>query len=87
MIKKILLILSFILLFRLCPSFAVDMTDPKKLKSTGHISDFANVITSAQKSALDSIILSVKQKTSAEIAVVTIPSIAPYDEKEYGDFV
>lgn len=49
----------------------------------GWINDFANVISPEYKSRLTSLIEEVEQKTTSEIAVVTINSIAPYDEKEY----
>ncbi len=58
--------------------FAQDVPKP-----TGWINDFANVISPEYKSKLTSLIEEVEQKTTAEIAVVTINSIAPYDEKAY----
>ncbi|MDD5730550.1 MAG: TPM domain-containing protein [Candidatus Omnitrophica bacterium] len=52
-------------------------------KPQGLVNDFAGVISEGYKQKLSSIILELEEKTSAEIAVVTIGSIAPYDEKEY----
>ena len=51
--------------------------------STGWVNDFANVIDKGNADKLNSLIEEVEQKTSTEIAVVTVDSIIPYDEKEY----
>lgn len=58
--------------------FAQDVPEP-----IGWINDFANVISLEYKSKLNSLIEEVEEKTTAEIAVVTVNSIAPYDEKAY----
>lgn len=50
---------------------------------TGWVNDFANVISSEYRDKLTSLISELEEKTSSEIAVVTVESIAPYDEKEY----
>ena len=50
---------------------------------TGWVNDFANVISQEYRDKLSSLIQELEEKTSTEIAVVTIASIAPYDEKEY----
>ncbi|MFH0791415.1 MAG: TPM domain-containing protein [Candidatus Omnitrophota bacterium] len=62
------------------PLFVFAQDIPKPI---GWINDFANVISPEYKNKLTSLIEEVEQKTTAEIAVVTINSIAPYDEKEY----
>lgn len=49
----------------------------------GWINDFAGVIRSEYKEKISRLIEELEAKTSAEIAVVTIGSIAPYDEIEY----
>ncbi|MGA2775787.1 MAG: TPM domain-containing protein [Candidatus Omnitrophota bacterium] len=49
----------------------------------GWVNDFAKVIDKGNTDKLSSLIEEVEQKTTTEIAVVTINSIAPYDEKEY----
>lgn len=49
----------------------------------GWVSDFAGVISADYKSKLDVLLQELEEKTSAEVAVVTVESIAPYDEKEY----
>ncbi len=51
---------------------------PEPLPSPlGFVSDFAGVIDAATKSRLEHRILELKQKTGAEIAVVTVPTTAP----------
>ena len=47
------------------------------------VNDFAGVITPEYREKLTAVIQELEGKTSAEIAVATITSIAPYDEKEY----
>jgi uncharacterized protein len=47
------------------------------------VNDFANVINETYEAGLNSLIGELERKTTAEIAVVTVDSIAPYDEKEY----
>ncbi len=74
--RKIFLILVFLILPFL--GYAKDIPQP-----VGWISDFANVIDKGNADKLTSLIEEVEQKTTAEIAVVTVSSIAPYDEKEY----
>jgi len=49
----------------------------------GWVNDFANVITGEFKEKLNALIGEVEQKTSSEIAVVTVDSISPYGEIEY----
>ncbi|OGX39821.1 MAG: hypothetical protein A2984_01165 [Omnitrophica WOR_2 bacterium RIFCSPLOWO2_01_FULL_41_12] len=49
----------------------------------GFVNDFAGVISQEYQDKLTALISEVEEKTSAEIAVVTIGSIAPYDEVGY----
>lgn len=74
--RKIFLTFSFFILPLL--SYAQNIPQPQ-----GWVNDFANVIDKADADKLNSLIEEVEQKTTAEIFVVTINSIAPYDEKEY----
>jgi uncharacterized protein len=52
-------------------------------KPSGWVNDFAQVIGPQYAQKLNALIGELEQKTSSEIAVVTIDSIAPYDEKAY----
>ena len=74
--RKIFLIFVFLALPFL--GYAQNIPQP-----TGWVNDFANVIDKVNADKLSSLIEEVEQKTSTEIAVVAVNSIAPYDEKEY----
>ncbi len=50
---------------------------------SGWVNDFAGVIGNEYKEKLNSLIEELEQKTSSEIAVVTVNSISPYGEIEY----
>ncbi|MBI4707161.1 MAG: TPM domain-containing protein [Candidatus Omnitrophica bacterium] len=77
--RKILLFFLFVLLFLISSNiFAFEFPQPQ-----GWVNDFANVINQEYKDKLNALISELEQKTSAEIAVVTVESISPYDEKEY----
>lgn len=77
MFKKLIIALLFI--FVCAPIYAAqNLPEP-----AGWVNDFAGVISPEYINKLNSLISSVEEKTSSEIAVVTINSIAPYDEKEY----
>lgn len=70
-----------IFVFALICNFAFaagDMPQP-----VGWVNDFAGVIGPQDYEKLNSLISRIEEETSSEIAVVTIDSIAPYDEKEY----
>lgn len=59
-------------------AFAQDLPQPQ-----GWVSDFANVISADYRQKLTVLIQELEEKTSSEIAVVTVESIAPYDEAGY----
>ncbi|MGD0337084.1 MAG: TPM domain-containing protein [Candidatus Omnitrophota bacterium] len=52
-------------------------------QASGWVNDFANVVSPEYRQKITAVIQDLEAKTSAEIAVATITSIAPYDEKEY----
>ncbi len=74
--RKLLLILLFLVL----PVLGFTQTVPNY---EGWVNDFAKIIDAPTKEKLTSLIQEVESKTTAEIAVVTISSIAPYDEIAY----
>ncbi len=77
--KKVFLrAIFFVSVFLPCLVYAEDLPRP-----VDWVNDFAGVISQEYKQKLDSLISTIEEKTSAEIAVVTISSIAPYDELEY----
>ncbi|MFB9865114.1 TPM domain-containing protein [Rufibacter immobilis] len=49
-------------------------------RPVGYVNDFENILTPEQVEALNKILVDYKQKTTNEIAVVTVPSIAPYSD-------
>jgi uncharacterized protein len=76
--KRCLQILLFIVFISCGLLFAQDVPQPY-----GWVNDFANVISDDYRSKISDLIRELEEKTSAEIAVVTAESIAPYDEKGY----
>lgn len=49
----------------------------------GRVNDFAGVISVGYRDKITAIIREIEDKTSSEIAIVTVDSIAPYDESDY----
>lgn len=70
--KKVLLLLCIICL---CPfiTLADDVPD-----YVGFVNDFANIIPEKDKRIMNTVITELKEKTKAEIAVLTVKSMAPY---------
>jgi len=52
-------------------------------KPVGHVNDFANVIPTATERTIAAICLEVKQKTGAEIAILTVETIG---DQQYTDY-
>ena len=71
---------AFALLFLLGPAIA-PAAMPEKPQ--GYVSDFAGILDGAAKSRLNSLIALTEQKTSAEIAVVTVPSLEGWTVEDY----
>ncbi|MBM3243812.1 MAG: TPM domain-containing protein [Candidatus Omnitrophica bacterium] len=55
--------------------------------ASGWVNDYAGVISPEYKERIESVISQLEQKTGAEIVVITVKSISPYDEKEYARMV
>lgn len=68
-----LLYLAFLAVAGLGVSGAQELPSPQ-----GHVNDFAGVIASEDEAAMRGIITAVREQTGAEIAVVTVESMAPY---------
>ena len=60
--------------------FAQDVFYPS---ASGYVVDQSSIIDSATKSRMDAWILELKQKTTAEVAVVTVDSTGPLSIEEY----
>lgn len=71
--RKTAIILFSLLIFSSLSIFAKDFPVP-----TGYVNDFAGVIDENSRLQMEGIINAVEQRTGAEIAVVTVESIAPY---------
>lgn len=78
--KKFLTVLTILLLTQL--SYADEIPKP-----TGWVNDFGGVIPEEYRGKIARLIGELEQKTSAEVFVVTVNSIAPYDEKSYARMV
>jgi uncharacterized protein len=74
--RRILTLLFLFLFTAFCR--AQDLPNP-----SGWVNDFASVVTAEYREKLNALISQVEAKTTAEIMVAVIPSIAPYDEKAY----
>ncbi len=73
-----LLLLSIVFLALPLFTYAQNYPQPQ-----GWVNDFANVIHEDYRQKLTDVIQELEEKTSSEIAVVTVTSIAPYDEIQY----
>lgn len=73
--------ITLVLLFLTFASCTFSQTEKKYVfpESIGWISDFEHDFTSRQIKELDSLISKFEQKTSNEIAIVTISTYEPYD--------
>lgn len=78
--RRLILTIS-ILLF--CAITGADELPP----SHGYVNDFAGVISPEYRDKITNLISELESKTTAEIAVVTIQSIAPYDERAYARMI
>ncbi len=74
--KKVSLFLSIIF-------WATALCAQEIPRPQGWVNDFASVITETYRDKLQSLIVELEEKTGAEITVVTILSIAPYDEVSF----
>ena len=57
--------------------------DIKKVHSTGYVSDLAGVISPSAKSQLEALCAEVEQKTGAQMAIVTVPSLQSESVENY----
>ena len=49
----------------------------------GYVSDFAGTLSAGERARIEAVSLQLKQKTGAEIAVVTVPSVRPLTIEQY----
>ena len=67
------MLVSVVLALLSAPLFAQELPSPQ-----GYVNDFAGVIPSDDEAAMRGIMSAVKEQTDAEMAVVTVDSMAPY---------
>jgi len=72
----------FLLLFALLAS-NVQGAEPSIPPPQGFVSDFANILSSATRRQLTELLQELKEKTSAEIAVVTVETTQPLTTFDY----
>lgn len=79
--KRMFLLIIGCLLLPISPGWAQDeFPDP-----LGYVSDFAGVISAQEKTRMTAIIAELKEKTTAEIAVVTMKDIGGQSEEIYAN--
>ncbi|MEN3013505.1 MAG: TPM domain-containing protein [Endomicrobiia bacterium] len=76
--KKVLVLILFFFLTYLCKSDIIESLSPQ-----GWISDFANILDETTKKQIESIIVELERKTSAEVAIVTLNSLESYTIEEF----
>jgi uncharacterized protein len=73
--KKILIVLSVIVLFVVNPGWAV--------KPIGYVNDFANLLSSEERNRLEQKLHSIDVETTFEIVIVTVPSLEGKDAETF----
>jgi len=76
--------LCLAILFLILPFWVLAENLPQP---SGRVNDFAGVISQEYKDKITALIQELDEKTSAEITVITVNSIAPYDEKQYSQML
>ena len=64
---------SFLLIFLALSAFADDVPG-----YSGYVNDYAGVISEKDKASMEEVAKEVEEKTGAQIAVLTVKSMAPY---------
>ena len=52
-------------------------------KPTGHVNDFANILSVEQKTQLETVLLNFKKKSGDELAIVTVPTLGDETVESY----
>lgn len=78
--KKVFLILSLLLIIT-APLFAQEEAGIPSYR--GYVNDFANIITSDDEGAISTLAQELDTKTTAQIAVVTVPTTKPLTIEQY----
>jgi uncharacterized protein len=76
-------LLTFLVAWAL-PSRADFVPDPKKLAPpTGYVTDLAGVLDGATHQELEALLTELDQKTTAQVAVLTVPSLGEYEPNDF----
>jgi len=78
--KKFYFCLFLVIMFSVKPAFNQDTLSIKFPVPSGFVNDFEGILTTGQEKKLEKIISKYERKTSNEIAIVTVDSIAPYPD-------
>jgi uncharacterized protein len=81
--RRLLTLFSIVLLSGWLPAQAGTDSILKSLRPTGHVNDFAGVMSAGDRSATERLLTELEQKTGAQIAVVTLKSL---DGGQIADF-
>jgi len=77
------LLLAFVLAWAL-PARAEFNPDPRKLpRPQGYVTDFAGMLQDETRQQLEGLLTELEQKTTAEVAVVTVPSLGDQEVQPY----
>ena len=82
-LKKIVFLSGVIAFF----TFGLALASQELPQPHGYINDFAGVISQDYKDKISLLISSLGEKSGFEIAIITVNSIFPYDEKEYARLI
>lgn len=83
-VPKLLLILAGTLLLVASPPSLARAQEAEIPEPLGHVSDYAEVIDQALERKLDALLTELEEKTTAEVAVLTIKTTDPLDIFDYG---
>ena len=78
--KRLVLALAFLFIAQSCHAGNIP-------KPTGWVNDFAGAMSEEYRGKASKLIEELEHKTSAEVFVVAVDSIAPYDEKSYARMI
>ena len=78
--KKYFFSLFLLIIITVAPAISQDTLSVDFPAPSGFVNDFEGILTTRQEKKLDKIISKYERKTSNEIAIVTVDSIAPYPD-------
>lgn len=81
--KPFLKKIFFFYIFFIAISVSVCLAQSLPSRPQGHVSDFANVLSSQNRMSLEAISFELRKKTGAQVAIVTVPSVQPYSIEQY----